>query len=192
MSEGATYAKDMLKALVERVERLNEEKKAIGDDIKEVFAEAKANGFDTKQMRRIIRRRAQDAHEVAEEDHIFETYLVGMGMASDAPLYVAVREMATDTLAREQVIDTLQLLIPINGEIIAKVGGAAMRLWRDEKGKAHAEEYVAAKSVKVEATAGGSSRSVLEVEPTDTFSYVKSAADAAERRGKARLRGALV
>lgn len=192
MSEGATFAADMLRSIVERAERLIEEKKTIGEDLKALFAEAKANGYDTKAIRRAIKRRASDAFELAEEETILDTYMVALGGSEKPPLYAAVREMATDTLAREQVIDSLQLLIPINGEIIAKVGGAAMRLWRDEKGRAHAEEYVAVKAVKVEATSAGSSRSVLEVEPTDTFSYVRSAADAAERRSKARLRGPLI
>jgi uncharacterized protein (UPF0335 family) len=75
-----TFAKDHLKAFVERVERLEEEKKAIADDIRDVYAEAKANGFDVKALRTIVRLRKQDADERREEETILETYMHALGM----------------------------------------------------------------------------------------------------------------
>jgi uncharacterized protein (UPF0335 family) len=74
------FAKDQLKAFVERVERLEEEKKAISDDIRDVFSEAKGNGFDVKALRTIIRLRKQDADERREHDSIVETYMHALGM----------------------------------------------------------------------------------------------------------------
>jgi uncharacterized protein (UPF0335 family) len=74
------FAKDQLKAFVERVERLEEEKKAISDDIKDVYAEAKGNGFDVKALRTIIRLRKQDADERREQETILETYMHALGM----------------------------------------------------------------------------------------------------------------
>jgi uncharacterized protein (UPF0335 family) len=74
------FAKDQLKAIVERIERLEEEKKTISDDIKDVYAEAKGNGFDTKALRTIIRMRKQDADERAEQETILETYMQALGM----------------------------------------------------------------------------------------------------------------
>ena len=74
------FAKDQLKAVVERVERLEEEKKAIADDIKEIYAEAKGNGFDTKVLRQIIRIRKQDTDERKEQEAILETYMHALGM----------------------------------------------------------------------------------------------------------------
>ncbi|OQW60601.1 MAG: hypothetical protein A4S14_18730 [Proteobacteria bacterium SG_bin9] len=74
------FAKDQLKAIIERVERLEEEKKAISDDIKDVFAEAKGNGFDVKALRTIIRMRKQDADERQEQETILETYMQALGM----------------------------------------------------------------------------------------------------------------
>jgi uncharacterized protein (UPF0335 family) len=80
-SEPATrFAKDQLKAIIERVERLNEEKKVITEDIREVFAEAKGNGYDVKALRTIIRMRKQDAGDRAEEETILETYMQALGM----------------------------------------------------------------------------------------------------------------
>jgi len=58
-----TFAKDQLKAIIERIERLEEEKKTISDDIRDVYAEAKGNGFDVKALRAIVRLRKQDANE---------------------------------------------------------------------------------------------------------------------------------
>ena len=74
------FAKDQLKAFVERVEKLEEEKKAIADDIRDVYAEAKGNGFDVKALRTIVRLRKQDANERAEAETILETYMQALGM----------------------------------------------------------------------------------------------------------------
>ena len=74
------FGKDQLKAFIERVERLEEEKKAIADDIRDVYAEAKGSGFDVKAMRTIVRMRKQDANERKEEEAILETYLHALGM----------------------------------------------------------------------------------------------------------------
>jgi uncharacterized protein (UPF0335 family) len=74
------FAKDHLKAFVERVERLEEEKKALSDDIRDVYAEAKANGFDVKALRQVVRLRKQDIDERKEQEAILETYLQALGM----------------------------------------------------------------------------------------------------------------
>jgi uncharacterized protein (UPF0335 family) len=74
------FAKDQLKAFVERVERLEEEKKAIADDVRDVYAEAKANGFDVKALRAVVRLRKQDVNERKEQEAILETYLHALGM----------------------------------------------------------------------------------------------------------------
>jgi len=69
-----------LKALVERIERLEEEKKALADDIKDVYAEAKANGFDTKVLRKVVSLRKQDVAERKEQEEILDLYLSALGM----------------------------------------------------------------------------------------------------------------
>ena len=74
------FAKDHLKAFVERIERLEEEKKALADDIRDVYAEAKATGFDVKALRTIVRLRKQDADERKEHEAILETYMHALGM----------------------------------------------------------------------------------------------------------------
>ena len=80
MSDAHGVARDQLRAFVERIERLEEEKKTIADDIKEVFAEAKGTGFDTKAMRSIIRLRKKDQAERQEEETILDLYKAALGM----------------------------------------------------------------------------------------------------------------
>lgn len=75
-----SFGKDQLKAIVERIERLEDEKSTIALDIKEVYAEAKGNGFDVKALRTIIRIRKQDANERAEQEAILETYMQALGI----------------------------------------------------------------------------------------------------------------
>jgi len=74
-------ARDQLRAFIERIERLEEEKRAIADDIKEVYAEAKGSGFDTKVLRKVVSIRKQDAQERAEQEAILDLYLHALGMA---------------------------------------------------------------------------------------------------------------
>jgi uncharacterized protein (UPF0335 family) len=74
------FAKDQLKAFVERIERLEEEKKAIADDIRDVYAEAKASGFDVQALRTVLRLRKQDVSERKEQEAILATYMHALGM----------------------------------------------------------------------------------------------------------------
>jgi uncharacterized protein (UPF0335 family) len=78
----ANFAKDQLKSLVERVERLEEEKTALAGDIREVYAEAKGQGFDTKIMRQVVRLRKLDSSERDEQDALLDLYMSALGMAS--------------------------------------------------------------------------------------------------------------
>ncbi|HWJ71912.1 MAG TPA: DUF2312 domain-containing protein [Kaistia sp.] len=69
-----------LRSIVERIERLEEEKSAIADDIKDVYGEAKGNGYDTKVLRQVIRLRKQDASVREEQDAILDLYKTALGM----------------------------------------------------------------------------------------------------------------
>lgn len=71
---------EQLRLLIERIERLNEDKKSINDDIRDVFSEAKALGYDTKIMRPVIRLRAMKDHDRAEYQAILDTYLTALGL----------------------------------------------------------------------------------------------------------------
>ena len=79
MSEG-NVAADQLRLFIERIERLEEEKKGIADDVKDVYAEAKANGYDTKTMRKIVALRKMEKHARDEADALLETYRNALGL----------------------------------------------------------------------------------------------------------------
>jgi len=81
MDTKTAFAEGQLKSLVQRIERLEEEKKALAGDIKEVYAEAKSQGFDTKVLRKVIALRKRDSTERQEEDALIELYLGALGGA---------------------------------------------------------------------------------------------------------------
>jgi uncharacterized protein (UPF0335 family) len=76
----ATVAADRLKSFVERIEKLEEERKAIGGDIRDVFSEAKGTGFDVKTMKQVIRLRKMDAADREEQDSLLDVYKQALGM----------------------------------------------------------------------------------------------------------------
>ncbi|MSP41805.1 MAG: DUF2312 domain-containing protein [Alphaproteobacteria bacterium] len=80
MSDGGVIAADQLKAFIARVERLEEEKAAIAGDIKEVYSEAKGNGFDPKIMRHIVCLRKMDRDDYSEQQALIELYAAAVGL----------------------------------------------------------------------------------------------------------------
>lgn len=80
MSEIGNNSKEQIKSIVERIEKLNEDKDAITSDVKDVYAEAKGGGFDVKALRTIIRLRKMDANDREEQETILETYMHALGM----------------------------------------------------------------------------------------------------------------
>lgn len=80
MAEG-TVAADELRLLIERIERLEEEKKAISDDVKDVYGEAKSRGYDTKTIRAIVRLRRMEKHHREESEALLETYKAALGLS---------------------------------------------------------------------------------------------------------------
>jgi len=81
MADTVGIAAAQLKSVVERIERLEEEKKALSHDIKDVYAEAKANGFDTKTIRTVVRLRKMDRADREEAEALLDLYLNALGMA---------------------------------------------------------------------------------------------------------------
>jgi len=89
MPDIAGIAGDRLRSLIERIERLEEEKRTLAADIKEVYAEAKGTGFDTKIMRQIIRLRRMDKDDVDEQETLLDVYKRALGMLPDEPASAA-------------------------------------------------------------------------------------------------------
>jgi uncharacterized protein (UPF0335 family) len=173
-----------LKSYLERIERLEDERGELADDIRALYAEAKAEGFAPKAIRGIIkRRRAKNPQKLDDDETVLETYMHAVGMLPESPLAAAVSALAVDTLARDQVVDAFRQLVPRNGEIIAKVGGEPLRIWRDDDGQAHVEPWIEPKAKPSEKTGKALKKSatVLSIVPKDA---VKAAADRAERRAR--------
>jgi len=83
MTDVHGVARDQLRSFIERIERLEEEKRTISDDIKDVYGEAKGTGFDTPTLRKVIALRKQDRDERMEQEAILDTYLFALGMIDD-------------------------------------------------------------------------------------------------------------
>jgi uncharacterized protein (UPF0335 family) len=77
---------NQIKAIVERIEQMEEEKLVIATDISEIYKEAKSNGFDTKIIKKIVAMRKKDPNKLAEEHAIMDTYMAALGMLADTPL----------------------------------------------------------------------------------------------------------
>ena len=92
---------NQLKSIVERIEKLEEEKAAIAADIKEVFLEAKGNGFDPKIIKKIVAMRKQDAGKIAEEQALIATYMDALGMLADTPLGKAAIKAAAPKASKK-------------------------------------------------------------------------------------------
>ncbi|ODN69223.1 DUF2312 domain-containing protein [Methylobrevis pamukkalensis] len=131
-----------LRNFIDRIENIREQKTALADDEKLVFAEAKALGFSAPTMRDILKIRTQKPADRQEAESLLDLYMSAMGMATETPLFRHVGLMSVDISARESVVEALKELVPINGELIVKAGGGAVRLWRDQEGTAHAEDFV--------------------------------------------------
>jgi uncharacterized protein (UPF0335 family) len=80
MATAGGVAGDHLKSFIERIERLEEEKKALAEDIRDVYSEAKASGFDVKVMRQIVKIRKMDKDDLDEQEALLETYMRALGM----------------------------------------------------------------------------------------------------------------
>lgn len=94
MSDAHAVSRDQLRAFIERIERLEEEKKSIADDIKDVYGEAKGTGFDTKVLRKLISIRKQDRDERAEQEAILDMYMIALGMVDQPADYDEPRQSA--------------------------------------------------------------------------------------------------
>lgn len=86
MPDVGGIAGDRLRSLIERIERLEEEKRTLSADIKEVYAEAKGTGFDTKIMRQLIKERRMDKDDLDEQQTLLDVYRRALGMLVDTPL----------------------------------------------------------------------------------------------------------
>lgn len=132
---------ERLRSLIERVEQLREEKRNTSDREKQVYAEAKADGYTPKYIRAIVRLREKPPSEREEDEAMMDMYLAAIGMARETPLFRSIEGMGVDAAAKDSVLKALRLIAPQDGEITVKVAGSPrMRIWRDDKGEVQMEE----------------------------------------------------
>lgn len=134
----------ILMSFVERVERLENERSDLAEDIRAVYAEAKADGYTPKYIREVVKRRRKKPADIQEEEAMLDMYFHAAGLAKETPLFRHVGAMSVDRSARDQVIEAFKELTPTEGEIIVKMGGNPVRLFRDKDGEVHAEDYIEA------------------------------------------------
>lgn len=113
----SVFAAGQLRSLIERVERLEDEKRALSADIKEVYAEAKDNGFDVKIMRQVIKLRKQDESDRQEQEAVLELYMSALGMLRDTPLGEAALVRLDREIRKPRRAETFN---PETGEIAAE------------------------------------------------------------------------
>jgi uncharacterized protein (UPF0335 family) len=132
----------LLRSFIERLERLDEQKKALGDDRKAVMAEAKSSGYDAPAITRLLKRRKAKPHDVAEADTLDDLYRHSIGMDAEPPLFRQLAAISKQTVAGEKLLEAFKLLVPPNEEVIITVGGKKIRIWRDKDGEPQSEDYV--------------------------------------------------
>jgi uncharacterized protein (UPF0335 family) len=137
-----TIAGKKLIEFLERVERLEQQRKSISNDIKVVKAEAVAAGFSPKGIAVSLKARAQKPSQFREEEDVRDVYLHAIGIAATPPLFKHFEAMAGEPLARLELIERMKEIVPLGASIVVEMEGAPMRLWRDDKGT-HAEEVKA-------------------------------------------------
>lgn len=136
-----TKSGKQLRGYIEEIEGVRERKKQLGEAEKAIFAEAKAQGFDTKTIRALVKLREMDPVKVREAQGLLDTYMHAIGMEDEPPpLFAALARAGADPATREEAVEFMKTIVPTGGEIVLKVGGTPVRIFRDADGEAHAED----------------------------------------------------
>lgn len=162
--------------IIEQSEAYDVQKKDISELNSALMAAAKAEGFNTKAINYLKKRRKMKPHDRQEADDIAQVYSHAIGMDDEPPLFRALSEMAKDTLTRESLIDSFKQLAPPQGDIILRMGGEPVRVYRDKDGEAHVEPYIekAKKEKAAKSTAPQRpTREVPDVSEEGAYAYGK-------------------
>jgi uncharacterized protein (UPF0335 family) len=171
-----TISGKRLLEIIEQSEAYDAQKKEIADANTALMAQAKAEGFDTKAINLLKKRRKMKPHDRQEADAIYQTYEHAAGMDEEPPLFRALSEMAKDTLGREALLENMKELAPPEGDIIVRAGGDPVRIYRDKDGIAHVELYVekakkVAPAKSAASSPGRATRDVPEVSEEGAYAY---------------------
>lgn len=136
-----TLAGAELQAYVDRLERIDEQKKQLSEDRKAIVQEAKSRGFSTAGISYLIKVRKMKPHDRQEAESIRDLYLHALGMDNDPPLFRQIEALAKDVAGGARLLEAFQLLAPPTGHIIISIQGKQVRIFRDKDGNARSEDY---------------------------------------------------
>lgn len=178
-----------LRGLIEEIEGVRDRKKQLAEQEKEIFQRGKALGFDVKTIRAILTLRKLDVSKRQEQEALLDTYMHAIGMSEEAPLFAHLGKFAVDLAAREEAVEFLKSIVPPHGEIVLKLGGLPVRVFRDVDGNPVAEEVdEPAPTIKPIKREDFDETGRFPTEDLDGIrkSHVKSAADRAEEAAAAK------
>lgn len=131
-----------LRGFIDRIENVNKKIDDLRDDRKVIVAELKADGFEPKYVGKVIRKRRMKPHDRQEEEALEATYMHAAGLDQEPPLFRALGAIAKDATSREKIIEAFKKMVPPRGEIVVKIGGKPVRIFRDKEGVAQVEDWV--------------------------------------------------
>lgn len=164
-----TVASEHLRAFVERIEKLLEDKKALAEDLKAVKAESKGMGFDTGTLMAVVKIREMGLDDYAEGEALKDTYLHALGMMVEPPLFRAAGLSKVDPMIREHVAEHLHAVVPPFGQgtFEFKWHGKSYRLERAKDGKVHEHEFEPPSSGEAEEAPAKRKKTARDVEVPD-------------------------
>lgn len=130
-----------LRSGVDRIENLNKQMDDLKDDRTAVYAEMKADGFDPKYIRRVVRKRKMKPHDRQEDEALESTYMHAAGLDQEPPLFRSLGAIAKDATSRDKIIEAFKKFVPPRGEIIVKIGNKPVRIFRDRDGVPQVEDW---------------------------------------------------
>lgn len=137
-----TVAGDKLLGIVTEIERLRLQKKELSEQESAIMAAAKAEGLSPAGIRYLVKVRAMKPHDRQEAEALRDSYLHAIGMDEEPPMFRIMGAMAKDATTREQLIEKFKDFAPTEGDIILRMGGEPVRLFRDKAGDVHVEPFV--------------------------------------------------
>lgn len=136
---------EKLRGIIDELERIEAAKKDLTQQAAAIKAKAKSDGFDPGTISYVMRVRKMKPQDRAEAESLRDVYLHSLDMCDEPPLFRQLRTLVDDAASEEKVRDALKSLAPAKGDIILRMGGKPMRIFRDADGVAKVEDYVEAK-----------------------------------------------
>lgn len=136
-----TPASADLLSIVERIERVDAQKKQLSQDRTAIMSEAKSRGFVPGGITYLVKVRKMKPHDREEAESIRDIYLHALGMDKEPPLFRQIEALAKDTAGGEKLLESFKLLCPQKGHVILNYGGKQVRIFRDKDGNPRSEDY---------------------------------------------------